>query len=53
MTRIALKSGCIEVCLDDLGDTHLGDQVLIDLDIQIHRVQHAATGTGAELTTES
>ncbi len=51
VTRIALKSGCIEVSLDQLGDAHLGDSVLVDLDINIHRVQLGAESSAAESGT--
>ena len=46
IARIVLRSGCIDVCIDDLEDIHLGDEVVIDLETSVHRVQSKASTEG-------
>lgn len=46
IARIVLKSGCIDVCVDGLDDIHLGDEVLIDLEITINHVQQKTAAAG-------
>ena len=50
--RIVLKFGCIEVCTEALGECHLGDRVLVDLDITVQGIQHGDAVTGPELATD-
>ncbi len=38
IARIVLKSGFFDVSADDIGEAHLGDHVVIHLDVTIHRV---------------
>ena len=47
--RIVLKPGCIEACIDTLGETHLGDHVLVDLDIMVLRIQPEDAAAGSTL----
>jgi hypothetical protein len=46
--RIVLKPGCIEACIDTLGETHLGDQVLVDLDITVLQIQPEDAAAGSK-----
>jgi hypothetical protein len=39
VARIVLKSGFINVSSEDLTEAHLGDQVLLDLEINVRRAQ--------------
>jgi hypothetical protein len=50
--RIVLKPGCIEACIDTLEETHLGDQVLVDLDITVLRIQPEDTVAGSEFAAD-
>ena len=51
IARVVLKPGCIEVPLDSLREYHLGDQVLIDMEITVHRVEHHDAGSAMTPTS--
>jgi len=46
IARIVLRWGYIDVCTDDLEDIHLGDEVVIDLETSVHRVQSKTSAEG-------
>jgi hypothetical protein len=47
--QVALKSGYVEVCTDALGETHLGDQILVEAGVSIRGIQ--PVGAAGETAT--
>lgn len=52
IARVVLKSGCIEISMDSLTEHHLGDHVVIDLEINVHRVRHEHEVTGPDMKND-
>jgi len=52
VARILLKSGSIELSVDEPEESHLGDHVLIDLAITIQSVRHEVLDGASDSASE-